>query len=1284
MKKKILGILVCTLLIATTFLPVGNTMSDNKYQTVSLIKNMDWETALEKNKDKIIIENKRSDIEKIDSSGKKYIDFVQDADFEPMAEVIPKSRDTMGMCVDSNFYGVYYINTNISNINFQHLQIPNAGHMTEIGKPAVPVITRYFEIPHDVYVSINIIYENPYIVSDFFVIPAQEPPEDHPNATIHPFTIDWSTYNQSDFYPSNIATIKGENHHEAIMIRGIRILELSLYPIQFNPATRQLKVNSKIEVRLDYETPAQVEEIDPRLESPAFEKLYQSFILNYKYRPGFNDKYSHQSTSNINNLNPFTLSNGADYLIITHDNFFNEVQPLAEWKEKKGLLTKIVNTSDIKSSGPNADEISDYIKDAYNTWNPVPSYILLVGDSEFIPTHYKNPSESDSHGGFNTATDLFYGTVDGTDYFPDIYVGRLSVDTANQATTIVDKILNYERTPPANPDFYNEAAACAYFQDDDVYHVPSSTWITQRDGYEDRRFVLTCEEIRDYLNSEGYNVDRIYCADAAVNPTRYSPAPIDYWSWDLGLPLPSGPSGLLRPTFAWNGNTNNITNAINDGRFLIFHRDHGLSENFWHHDNSWWGWYDGWGDPYFDTGNINSLTNGDLLPVVFSVECQCGWFDNEIDQLDDPILTHNVECFSEEFLRLQNGGAIAVIGATRNSKSGYNDQMIRGFIDAIWPDFDTDYATGGLFSLGQVMTFGKIYMSYEWGSGYTDVKTRYTFELFHLFGDPEMEIWTEQPQNFNAIHPDKIGSGSSQKFVVTVKDLAGNPIEHSRVCLSKENDIYEVYYTNSAGEVLFDITPSSSGLIDITVTKHNFIPYEGVIIVTDPGATLSVIPDFGPAGILVDIEGNGFSGSEIVDIKFPPATTTATASSGSFTLSYNVPSNGEGPVNVIAEGRTSNKAAVALFRRLPDQPLPDPYIYDQWDPTTWANLNPAGNDPRWNNPCIQLYDGTTPINSNDLVVGTNYKIEATIYNDQSVDAVDTDVTFEWAFWGAGQKIWYHIFTDTITVPAASGSVSGSAVASTFWTPSITGHTCLMISIYHPWDENINNNKGQENTDVHPVSSPGIINFEITNPTNETALIYLETRQVEKQSIWSARLTRDYPQIQEPGETKDVTLTVNPPSEGVRTYSVSAYIDGELIGGIETEVVKGEPENHPPYTPTITGPASGKSGVEHEYTFVTTDPDDDQLYYYIDWGDGSNSGWIGHCDSGVEIVEAYIWTGQGDYVIRAKAKDTNDAESDWTTLEVSMPKTKPYLNIPFLKFLQQHPLIYQLLQRLLRL
>ena len=76
MKTKILGILVVTLLIATAVFPVVNTMSNNEYQTVSLINNMDWETALGKNKDNIISENKRSDIEKIDSSGKKYIDFV--------------------------------------------------------------------------------------------------------------------------------------------------------------------------------------------------------------------------------------------------------------------------------------------------------------------------------------------------------------------------------------------------------------------------------------------------------------------------------------------------------------------------------------------------------------------------------------------------------------------------------------------------------------------------------------------------------------------------------------------------------------------------------------------------------------------------------------------------------------------------------------------------------------------------------------------------------------------------------------------------------------------------------------------------------------------------------------------------------------------------------------------------------------------------------------------------------------------------------------------------------
>jgi len=74
------------------------------------------------------------------------------------------------------------------------------------------------------------------------------------------------------------------------------------------------------------------------------------------------------------------------------------------------------------------------------------------------------------------------------------------------------------------------------------------------------------------------------------------------------------------------------------------------------------------------------------------------------------------------------------------------------------------------------------------------------------------------------------------------------------------------------------------------------------------------------------------------------------------------------------------------------------------------------------------------------------------------------------------------------------------------------------------------------------------------------------------------------------------------------------------------------------------------------TFVSTDPDGDDVYYYIDWGDGTNSSWIGPYNPGEEISLSHAWNEKGTYVISAKCKDSNDVESDWNTLEISMPKT----------------------------
>jgi len=109
-------------------------------------------------------------------------------------------------------------------------------------------------------------------------------------------------------------------------------------------------------------------------------------------------------------------------------------------------------------------------------------------------------------------------------------------------------------------------------------------------------------------------------------------------------------------------------------------------------------------------------------------------------------------------------------------------------------------------------------------------------------------------------------------------------------------------------------------------------------------------------------------------------------------------------------------------------------------------------------------------------------------------------------------------------------------------------------------------------------------------------------------------------------------------------------------------------NEPPTKPTINGETNGKFGESYDYTFISTDPEGQNVWYYIEWGDGDIEEWIGPYSSGEEIVRSHTWTDQGEYTIRAKAKDIFDAESDWGTLEVTMPINQHSYSFPLLQWL----------------
>ncbi|MBN2603431.1 MAG: PKD domain-containing protein, partial [Candidatus Thermoplasmatota archaeon] len=116
----------------------------------------------------------------------------------------------------------------------------------------------------------------------------------------------------------------------------------------------------------------------------------------------------------------------------------------------------------------------------------------------------------------------------------------------------------------------------------------------------------------------------------------------------------------------------------------------------------------------------------------------------------------------------------------------------------------------------------------------------------------------------------------------------------------------------------------------------------------------------------------------------------------------------------------------------------------------------------------------------------------------------------------------------------------------------------------------------------------------------------------------------------------------------------------------------------PTVPSISGPTSGKPGEELTYKILSYDTGND-IYYYIDWGDGNTDGWLGPYSSGEERDISHIYNLKDSFVIKVKAKNQYDVESDWGTHSISMPKNKNIdISSFLLKFLGRYPILYYLL------
>ena len=151
------------------------------------------------------------------------------------------------------------------------------------------------------------------------------------------------------------------------------------------------------------------------------------------------------------------------------------------------------------------------------------------------------------------------------------------------------------------------------------------------------------------------------------------------------------------------------------------------------------------------------------------------------------------------------------------------------------------------------------------------------------------------------------------------------------------------------------------------------------------------------------------------------------------------------------------------------------------------------------------------------------------------------------------------------------------------------------------------------------------------------------------------------------------------------YSVSLTVT-DSIGNSSSDYTWSwiQDSNSPPNQSEIEGPTSGKTREVYNFTFMATDPEDTIVWYYIDWGDDTNTGWIGPFESGESMIKSHSWSERSTFTIKVKSKDPYDAESIWEQLEINIPRSRNTNTLLFEILLKHCQDLYQLLKFLLNM
>ena len=428
----------------------------------------------------------------------------------------------------------------INNVSYLNFNENTPLTLTEYGSPILPFFAKSILIPNTGSSLLKISYEDFIEFNDIEILPNKHRKKRDTVSNSELFFSD--IYRRNEFYPGDI--VKLETPYR---IRELRGQVIKLYPYQYNPVSKTLRFYKNIKIEIDFTNTPGLNEVNiNETSSNLGSALYASQHINHSNKI---EKY-------------LMKQDEGEMLIISPISHVENVKPLLNWKNQKGIKTTLVTTL---TTGKTSDSIKKFIKQ-YNDSNPNLLHVLLIGDNTDIPPfYYGNVNSTD--GMYDVWSDSYYGQLT-DDYYPELFIGRFS-GTPEEVKNSVRRTLAYEKSNDSDNWVTN------------AINIGSSEGASYGDNNEADWQHL--RNIKYKLDTIGFSkIYEFYDGTRGVNDD------------------PGNPSSSM------------VSSALNNGVGILNYTGHG-DDNIIYTSS-------------FTSNDILHLTNFDHLPFVISVACNNGRF----------------------------------------------------------------------------------------------------------------------------------------------------------------------------------------------------------------------------------------------------------------------------------------------------------------------------------------------------------------------------------------------------------------------------------------------------------------------------------------------------------------------------------------------------------------------------------------------------------------------------------------------------------------------------------